>query len=715
MRSTILISLGVVLLMVQAVRADDDQGAQLLSAAKQGDVNQVRALLDDGVDANSTNRYGATALSFAANRGYVEIARLLVVAGVNVNAKDSFYGATALHWAADSGNREIVQLLLYNGATGAVTALRGAAGKGSEGVVAAVLATEEISFTEMRSCRALAKFRGHIRVVALFDDVLGESTDETFTVAEETLSDYAGLFLSEQGVEYTVSSGNGLLVLTTIYGNSIPLLPQEEDKFVYFEVVYAFTRKGEAVVSLDRAGTVHVRSVPGTEPAHEEPSTTAAVEPDAAAAVEFGSPHWPQFRGMGARGIADGQQAPASWDVEQGTNVRWKVRVPGLAHACPVVWGDHVFVTTAVNQNDDASLRIGIYGDVEAAEDDLPHAWRVICLDRMTGNIVWARTAHEGVPTSRRHLKSSHANCTPVTDGHHVVCLFGTEGLFCYDVQGNLLWRKLLGDLGSGWFYDENYEWGFGSSPIIFEDRVIVQCDVQQGSFIAAYNIETGAELWKVARDEIPTWGTPTIFDGADDPLLITNGTRQARGYDPRTGEELWHFAGHSEISVPTPFVANGLIYITSGYRPNKPIYAVRPGARGDISLQEGATTNDHIAWSAQEGGPYLPTPIVYRNHLYVCTNRGILTCYAAETGKQIYRERVRGGGAKSFSASLVAADGRLYLTSEEGVVLVVQAGPEFKLLHVNPVGEYCLSTPAIAQGLFLIRTARHLVAIGQE
>ncbi|MEK6239648.1 MAG: PQQ-like beta-propeller repeat protein, partial [Planctomycetales bacterium] len=261
---------------------------------------------------------------------------------------------------------------------------------------------------------------------------------------------------------------------------------------------------------------------------------------------------------------------------------------------------------------------------------------------------------------------------------------------------------------------DAGYQWGFASSPLLYRDLVVVQCDSQKDSFIAAFHADTGEEIWKTSRDEIPTWGTPTIHEIGDAAVIMTNGTRAARGYDARTGKELWKLTGFSEISVPTPFVARGLMFLCSGYRPIHPIYAVRTSALGDVSLNKGQSSNEHIAWSVSRGGPYLPTPLVYGDHLYVCSNSGVLVCREATTGKRIYQERISGQGAKSFTASPVAADGKLFFTSEEGFVVVVHAGPTFQLLGVNPLGESCLATPAISEGLFLFRSQRHLIAVGE-
>ncbi|HEX5272032.1 MAG TPA: PQQ-binding-like beta-propeller repeat protein, partial [Gemmataceae bacterium] len=282
-----------------------------------------------------------------------------------------------------------------------------------------------------------------------------------------------------------------------------------------------------------------------------------------------------------------------------------------------------------------------------------------------------------------------------------------------YDRDGKLLWEKSLGTLDSGWFYDADYQWGFGSSPIIYKGLAIVQCDVGKGSFIAAFRVEDGKEVWRKSRDEIPSWGTPTVVDEPGRAELVTVATNFARGYDPLTGEELWRLGRHSEITVPTPFLGAGLIFITSGYRPVQPVYAVRPGAKGDITPAEGKTTSDGVVWSTDKGGPYMPTPIVYGDYLYVCSNAGIVTCYEAKTGKQVYKERL--GGSGGYTASPVAADGRVYFTAEESGVRVVRAGPKFEILAVNPLGEPCLATPAISDGMMFVRTQHHLIGLARK
>jgi len=423
--------------------------------------------------------------------------------------------------------------------------------------------------------------------------------------------------------------------------------------------------------------------------------------------------NWPQFRGPNATGVAEGPGRPVKWDASSSLNVRWKTPIPGLAHSSPVVWGNKVFVTTAVNSVKDET-RFGLFGDVEPVKNDPQHSWKVIAIDKLTGKILWERTAYEGIPKVKRHPKSSHAASTPVTDGKVVIANFGSEGLYAYDFNGKLLWKQDLGVLDAGWFYDVDYQWEYGSSPIIYKNLVIVQADIQKNSFIAAYDIKSGKLVWKTPREELSSWGTPTVYEGKLRAELIANGTKAIRGYDPLTGKELWRLGPMSEITTPTPFVAQDLIFVTSGYPPVQPIYAIRPGANGDISLKDGKDTNEFIAWSKQRGGPYMPTPIVYGELLYTCSNQGVLTAYNAKTGERVYQERLGGTGG-AFTASPVASDGKIYLSSEDGDVFVVKAGPKYELLSKNPVGEVMMATPAISDGLVIVRTISNLYAFGEK
>jgi len=423
--------------------------------------------------------------------------------------------------------------------------------------------------------------------------------------------------------------------------------------------------------------------------------------------------HWPSFRGPNASGVSDGHPTPVKWNAPSGESVLWKTPIPGVAVSSPVVWGDRVFVSTAVSSDPHATIRTGLYGDVEPSSDLSRHSWRLVALDKRTGKVLWERVAHEGVPRTKRHPKSSQASPTPVTDGRHVVVSFGSEGLYTYDVDGKLLWKRDLGVLNAGWFYDPDYEWGVGSSPIIWKSSVIVQCDIQKNSFIAAFDVATGQPLWRTPREEIPSWSTPAIYEGNGRAELVTQATNFTRGYDPSTGQELWRLAGNSEITIPTPIIGANLIIVTNGYRGVQPIYAIKPGAKGDITLKGEQTQSEFIAWSTKRGGPYIPTPLIYRDQLYVCSNNGVLSAYGVRTGQRLYQERLGGTGG-SFSASPVAADGKIYLASEDGDVFVVKAGPTYELLATNSMGEALMATPAISEGLIIIRGLKDVFAIGQ-
>jgi outer membrane protein assembly factor BamB len=421
--------------------------------------------------------------------------------------------------------------------------------------------------------------------------------------------------------------------------------------------------------------------------------------------------NWPAFRGANAAGVADGAPTAVTWNAPAGENVAWKTPVPGIAVSSPIVWGDRVFVSTAVSSDPSQSIRTGLYGDVEPVADATKHTWRLLSLDKKTGKVLWDKVAHEGLPKTKRHPKSSQATATPVTDGKVVVVSFGSEGLYAYDFSGKQLWTKDLGVLNAGWFFDPDYEWGVGSSPIIYKDLVIVQCDIQRNSFVAAFDVATGKERWRTPREEIPSWSTPTILEANGKAELVTQATTFIRGYDPATGKELWKLSGNSEVAIPTPIVGPGLVIVTNGYRGVQPIFAIKPGALGDITLKKDETKNASIAWSTNRGGPYIPTPVIYGDHLYVLLNNGALSAYSVATGERVYQERLGGTGG-SFSASLVAADGKIYCSSEDGDVFVVKAGPKYELLAKNPIGEILMATPAVSDGLLIFRGLKNVYAI---
>jgi outer membrane protein assembly factor BamB len=423
--------------------------------------------------------------------------------------------------------------------------------------------------------------------------------------------------------------------------------------------------------------------------------------------------NWPSFRGHRASGIAEGYETPTSWKVAEVKNIAWKTPIPGLAHSSPVVWGDSIFLTTAVAAKDDPVLRVGRVREIDSVVEDAAQSWRVYRLDKKTGKILWERIAHEGVPKVKRHAKSTHANPTPATDGERVVAFFGSEGLYCYDLSGELLWKKDLGVLDSNFFQAPEAQWGFASSPIIHDGKVFVQCDVRDDSFLAVFAIEDGSDVWRVPRSDVPTWSTPNVHtvDGRD--VLLVNGWRHIGAYEVADGKEIWRLTGGGDIPVPTPIVGHGLVFITNSHGPFSPIYAIDLDAKGDISLAEDSTSNEHVVWSTRRGGAYMPTPLVYGDYFYLCRDNGVLSCYKATTGEQMYQERL--GSGTRFSASSVAAEGKLYFTSEMGDVFVVRAGPKFELIATNSLDEIAMATPAISEGTLYYRTRSHLIAIAEK
>jgi outer membrane protein assembly factor BamB len=731
-RKTILLF---IVVLVPSATFAQNLNEDLWAAARKGDAELVKTLLAKGAEVNSETRYGATALSYAADRGHVKVIEVLVENGADVNMKDSFYNAPAMAWAAYNGHAQAVKLLLAKGATeGKNDALMAGIESNNLEMVEVVLAAGGIDAVTLSSALANATKGGKEEIVgALKKAGASESAVSAFNIEPALLQLYAGKYKNDDiGLEITFTADNGKLIGTVPGQPALTYVPEDNTNFksvefsginVAFNLVNnqanEFTLKqSERSFIFKRVTTVEATSsAAAVEPSEKETKEAAAapvpgkVKKPAVAVTN----HWPSFRGMNASGVADGHNPPTTWNAEKAINIKWKTPIPGMSHSSPVIWDNRLFITTAISSDTSAKLRVGLYGDVAPDKDVSEHIWRVYCLDKKTGKILWEKVAHQGVPKVKRHTKATQANSTPATDGKHVVALFGAEGLYCYDFNGKLLWSKDLGMLDSGWFYDPDYQWGHGSSPIIYKHLVIVQCDIQRNSFIAAYALQDGKEVWRTQRDEIPSWGTPTIYEGKARAELIANGTNRILSYDPMTGKELWQLSGNSEVAAPTPFVAHDLIFITSGYRPIQPIYAIRAGATGDISLKDGEESNAYIAWSKKRGGPYMPTPVVCGDYLYTCANNGTVTCYHAKTGEQIYRQRLGGqGSGYAFTASPIAADEKLYFTSEDGEIFVLKAGPKYELLATNSIGEVCMATPAISEGMIFVRTQQHVYGIGE-
>jgi len=425
-------------------------------------------------------------------------------------------------------------------------------------------------------------------------------------------------------------------------------------------------------------------------------------------------PNWPQFRGPQASGISDGKPLPADFDVAAGKNIAWKIDTPGLGFSSPVVWGDRIFLTTAVRRDGSTDdIKVGLYGQIQPAKDgNTEYDWKLLCLNTTDGKTRWEKTCHSGKPAIQRHTKASHANCTPATDGKHVLAFFGSEGLHCFDMDGKKLWSKDFGTLDSGFYMMPAAQWGFGSSPVIHDGKVIVVCDVQKNSFLACLDIKTGNELWRTPRDEVPTWSSPTVADCNGKTIIIVNGFKHAGAYDFKTGKELWKIGTGGDIPVPTPIVAHGLTFITNAHGMFAPMYAVKLDAKGDLTpINGGAKFHEDMVWAEMAGGAYMQTPLVYGDYLYSCRDNGVLTCWEAMSGKQMYKQRLA-GGRTGFTASAVAGDGKLYYTSEEGSIFTIKAGPEFEQLGESNAGAVCMATPAICDGVIYVRTQSGLVAV---
>ena len=439
--------------------------------------------------------------------------------------------------------------------------------------------------------------------------------------------------------------------------------------------------------------------------------------PDRAPALPRPAPEngsWPSFRGPNASGIATAQNLPATWNAAKGENILWKTPIPGLAHSSPVVWGDRIFIASAISSRAKATFKPGLYGDGDASDDRSPHKFVLLAVDKKTGKIVWQQTAIERAPGNKRHIKSTYASASPATDGRIVVAWFGSEGVHAFDVNGKPLWKVDLGRVDMGAYDIPAVEWGPASSPIIWNGLVIVQVDTQADSFLLALDAATGETAWKTDRQEIPSWGTPTVISTPSGDELVTNASNYIRGYDPRTGQEQWKLGGSSKITAPTPFGADGLIVVASGRGPERPIFVIRPGSKGDITLAKDQTSNAAVAWSKTGRGSYMPTPLAFDGILYVLANNGVFDAYDLKTGQEIYRQRLDPVGS-GFSASPVIADGRIYLSSEDGEIIVVAAGREFKQLAVNSMGDLLMATPAISDGVMYVRSASTLFAVGNK
>jgi outer membrane protein assembly factor BamB len=417
---------------------------------------------------------------------------------------------------------------------------------------------------------------------------------------------------------------------------------------------------------------------------------------------------WPQFRGPQSTGVADDAALPETWSATR--NVVWKTEIPGSGWSSQVVWGDRIFLTSVISTVAPEVPKKGLYfgGNREGIPTD-EHRWMVYAVDWKTGKIAWEREVHRGSPRSSHHLKNTYASETPVTDGERVYAYFGNLGLFVFDMDGKPVWSQHWGP------FRTRYGWGTAASPVLYKERIYVVNDNDDQSFLVALDKRTGKQIWRVERDEASNWSTPFIWENDRRTEIITAGTRKVRAYD-LDGKVLWELGGMSSIVIPTPFAQHGLLYLASGYVGDnvRPVFAVRPSARGDISLKESETGNEYIAWYQRQAGPYNPSPLVYGDFYYTLLDRGMMTCHEARTGREIYGKQRIDPETTAFTASPWAYNGKIFALSEDGDTFVIQSGAEFKVLGKNPLDELCMATPAIARGSLIIRTASKLYRIAK-
>ena len=441
--------------------------------------------------------------------------------------------------------------------------------------------------------------------------------------------------------------------------------------------------------------------------------------------------NWPQFRGADALSMAgDDPRLPMTWSPTE--NVAWKAEVPGLGWSAPVVWGNHVIVTSVVTDGEEPEPKKGLYfpagspGKGGQGEDDMElpgdvHHWLVYAFALDTGALHWKTEVHQGPPLSVRHIKNSYASETPVTDGEKVYAYFGNVGVYALDLEsGEVAWERRFEPVAT------RLGWGTAASPVLYEKLLFIVNDNDDQSWLAAVDTETGDEVWRVDREEGSNWATPFVWENEIRTEIVTPGTDVTRSYDLE-GTLLWEMKRFSDITIPQPFSAHGLLYVTSGYVGNehRPVYAIKPGAKGDITLAEGDESNEYVAWYQPQAGPYTPTPLVLGDYYFTLLDQGFYTVHDARTGEELYftenqrkakqvkRRVARGAGA--FTASPWAYNNRVFVLSEDGDTYVLDPDEGFEVAAVNSLDEMALATPAIAQGSLFLRTRGHLYRLTQE
>lgn len=693
----------------------------LLAAAAAADVEAVRRALAAGAEVDAENRYGRTALSLAAGGGHLDVVRVLLERGADPSRRDWFYDSSPVGWALqrEDPSFEIVEALVRAGAKDRFEALVGALRADRADLARAVVASGPLLQSERDQLEGfLPQLGPELRAVVAEVKVVPDPPPPVYTAAD--LQRFAGEF---EGWD------NTRLVTVAVDGPALRIaIGSEQPRRFVVVGENAFRAEGAATTAdfFGRARTIEGVQIGEPDAQPSVLRRTVVVTTAAARHADGHTPppparpvqrtiHWPGFRGANATGVGDGDDAPVSWNVETGENVKWTAAIPGLGNSSPVVWGDHVFVTTAVAASGEQTIRTGLTGAGDGVDEAVDHSWRVLAFDRSTGKQKWDVEIGRGVPETRRHFKATQANSTPATDGKVVVVVFPTAGMAALDFDGKVLWRVDLGGLDAGAFNDPGIQWGFAASPVIYGSTVILQVDIHEaageGPYLAAWDLATGKQVWRTERKGIASsWATPAILRGAGGDELVCNGS-VVKGYDPRTGAELWSLAPNSELVVAAPVVGDGVVYVSAGYPPIKPVYAVRAGTRGKLQATPG-TPHERLLWSVDRGGAYMPTPLLYDGKLYIVHHNNIFVGYDARSGEALFKSRFSQGG--TFTSSPIAVNGKIYTGTEEGLVYVLRAGTAHEELAVNDLGEPLMATPAVSQGALFLRTPKRLIAVGK-
>ena len=687
-----------------------DSTRDLMLAARSGDLKEVRRLVESGVPVDSADSWGTTPLALAVQQSELEVVRYLLEKGAAPSSREKFFGMSALDIALWKGEPafEAARLLLAAGAKDRVRALARALQNGDVSLARAAVESGPLLESEAADVRNyFNELEGELKEV--LDSVKTEPDPPPPEYSAKELAGFAGTFTGAEGVSAEIEVREGRLTIDF------------EDKQTVLaataERIFRNTEDGLTVRYFGRAGVVEGFQIerPGHTPVGmrlaESPVVGAVdlpefvADPDAEPTV-----HWPGFRGANRNGIGDGVEPPVKIDLESGEGVAWRTELPGLGNSSPVVWGDTVYVTTSVAEGGSVPLRTGLTGAGDEIEENTEHRWLVLAYDKSNGKKRWETEVGRGVPLTKRHFKATQANSSPVTDGKHIVVVFPTAGLACLGMDGKVHWKHELGGLNAGGFNDPGMEWGFAASPIIYKKKVILQVDIHEGPYLAAWDLETGKALWKTERPDVaPSWATPAIWSTPDGDEVVVNASI-IRAYDPETGRELWALGPTSIQVVASPVVGSKNLFVSSGYPPARPIYAVKPGIRGVHTIESDEDAAP-LAWYETRGGAYMPTPLLYRGLLYVVHHNARIVAHDARTGAAVYKARFSAGG--TMTSSPVVANGKIYQGSEEGQLYVFEAGPEYRELAVHELGEPVMATPAISEGLLLVRLPSELIAFG--